>query len=151
MRVKRTTGGSVECRHCGTLFRVDASRRRAGKDKFCSMACRSAASRTLASITERFWRFVDRSSDCWLWTSTKIAAGYGYFYVSGRHYRAHRFAYQLAYGEIAPGMVIMHLCNTPSCVRPDHLKAGSQSENIRQSVAEGRFAMMGDTHWKRRR
>lgn len=46
--------------------------------------------------------------------------------------RAHRYAYELAYGPIAEGLVIDHLCRNKPCVRPDHLEAVTNAENIRR-------------------
>ncbi|MFA6063848.1 MAG: HNH endonuclease [Gallionella sp.] len=40
--------------------------------------------------------------------------------------------------RVTPKMVIMHLCNNRSCVNPAHLQGGTQKQNIRQCVAEGR-------------
>ena len=34
--------------------------------------------------------------------------------------------------------VVMHLCNNPSCVNPDHLQGGTQRANVQQCVREGR-------------
>lgn len=45
---------------------------------------------------------------------------------------AHRLSYTLAYGSIPEGLVIDHLCRTPVCVRPDHLEAVTQQENMRR-------------------
>ena len=45
---------------------------------------------------------------------------------------AHRVAYELAYGPIDGAADVMHLCNTPACVNPDHLASGSHLDNMRQ-------------------
>jgi hypothetical protein len=82
---------------------------------------------------ERFWEKVDKSSDCWIWTGAKIR-GYGTFMVATRKdVRAHRWSYEQANGPIPPGLVINHLCRNPACVRPDHLEAVTQRENLRYS------------------
>lgn len=83
--------------------------------------------------TDRFWRFVDKSSPdgCWLWTGA-TTLGYGRFGLGGKSIRAHRVAWELTRGPIPAGMTLDHLCHTTTCVRPDHLEPVSQSENSRR-------------------
>lgn len=84
---------------------------------------------------------VDEETGCWLWQGAKDRKGYGWYHVPGTvndMVYAHRHAYVEAYGPIPEGKVVMHLCNTPSCCNPAHLKAGTQQENIQQKHREGR-------------
>ena len=46
---------------------------------------------------------------------------------------AHRFTYELERGPIRDGLVIDHRCRRPGCVRPDHLEAVTNWENVRRS------------------
>ena len=81
---------------------------------------------------ERFWTKVDRSGDCWLWTAALTAAGYGSFRLGGRARPAsyaHRLAYEIAGGEIPEGHHIDHRCHNRRCVRPEHLRAVTPSQN----------------------
>lgn len=57
----------------------------------------------------------------------------------GKNYRVHRAAYIVAYGDLAADAVLMHLCDNRSCIRPEHLKPGTQYENIHDAVDKGRF------------
>ena len=57
---------------------------------------------------------------------------------------AHRVSYELHVGPIPPGMNVNHQCDTPACVNPDHLRVGTQAENVREAVDRGLF------HWRRR-
>lgn len=98
---------------------------------------------------ERFWRYVSKSTDtdgCWLWTGSRTPPGYGLFRRedSIRCY-AHRYAYQLLVGPIADGLAVLHHCDTPPCVRPDHLFLGTQTDNMRDAVSKGRQAHNGRT------
>lgn len=77
----------------------------------------------------RFWKKVDTSGDCWLWTGS-TTRGYGTFHVDGKSTYAHRYSYELHVGEIPEGAVIDHKCHAPSCVNPEHLHSVSQRENI---------------------
>lgn len=92
------------------------------------------------SIRDRFDRHVVRSTetDCWLWTASTNACGYGFFRTSGRTQYAHRVAYELANGQIAEGLVVRHKCDRPSCVRPSHLETGSMKDNTGDMLARGR-------------
>jgi Autographiviridae endonuclease len=78
-------------------------------------------------------------SGCWLWTAAMFNDGYGAFRL-GKEQRAHRVAYVLANGPIPAGMSVLHRCDTPLCVRPDHLFIGTQADNIRDRDAKGHRA-----------
>jgi hypothetical protein len=79
-------------------------------------------------------------SGCHIWTGGLNGAGYGVTRFEGRkHVRVHRLAWELANGAAVPsGMVIMHRCDVPCCVNPDHLEAGTQAENMRDMGRKGR-------------
>ena len=64
--------------------------------------------------------------------------GYGYDYnpETKKTISAHRLAFKLAYGHLPK--VVMHTCDNPKCVNPKHLKAGTQSDNIKDSYNKGR-------------
>jgi hypothetical protein len=105
-------------------------------------------SRWRQTDAERFWSYVDRSGECWVWTGGK-KNGYGNFSVTrdgrDRMVQAHRFAYELEIGPIPDGMTLDHLCHTAvadecrsgvdcphrRCVRPSHLDPMPLADNIR--------------------
>ena len=61
--------------------------------------------------------------------------GYGVRYYQGRQQRAHRISYEMAVGPIPDGVVIDHLCRNRACIRPGHLEAVTQRENILRGAA----------------
>lgn len=93
---------------------------------------------------ERFWSKVDKSGDCWLWTAARWSTGYGGMKISGSRYLAHRIAYAIANGSTPGGMSVLHECDTPLCVRPDHLSIGTQAKNMADAVSRNRFRRSKD-------
>lgn len=87
---------------------------------------------------DEFWSKVTKGPGCWLWTGTTNAWGYGTLRWHDRRENAHRVAFELATGEAPGRRSILHSCDTRPCVRPTHLRAGTQSENIREMWARGR-------------
>ncbi len=81
----------------------------------------------------RFWRKVDKTPACWLWTDTPNHDGYGRF-KADRKIMAHRFAYEEANGPVPEGLELDHLCRNRLCVRPDHLEAVTHTENVRRAL-----------------
>lgn len=98
----------------------------------------SRAKKRWGALAPRFWSRVDKSNDCWIWTGA-VASGYGACRYKGKQTTAHRVAYELEVGLIPTGLVVMHRCDNPLCVKPDHLVVGTQSENLRDMVAKGRY------------
>lgn len=90
-----------------------------------------------------FWSMVELNLlGCWAWSGHLTAEdGYGRFKVAGgRRMSANRVAYALAYGEIGEGEWVLHRCDNPRCVRPDHLFLGDAAANKADNVAKGRHA-----------
>jgi len=77
---------------------------------------------------------------CLLWTGAKSHSGHGQVYVDGKLDRTHRVAWTLAKGSIPEGLCVLHRCDTPACVKVDHLFLGTQSENMQDMMQKGRGA-----------
>lgn len=92
-----------------------------------------------ATFPERFWAKVKKTDGCWLWTAARLPKGYGQI---GRRRKlpisAHKASWILHFGPIPKGLSVLHVCNTPGCVRPDHLVLGTQADNQRHMVLCGR-------------
>lgn len=93
------------------------------------------------SYAERFWLNVRKSEGCWNWQGSRDKDGYGVFRgeQNGILYKkAHRFSYALNKGDVPALMQIMHSCDNPSCVNPEHLLLGTGAENQADKWAKGR-------------
>ena len=55
----------------------------------------------------------------------------------GTSTRAHRIAWQIAYGPIPAGLLVLHTCDNPGCVNPVHLYIGTQKDNMRDMSIRG--------------
>lgn len=103
---------------------------------YCSAACRDIGK--VRDPVERFWSFVKKTDGCWIWSGANVA-GYGALSVpEGMERRAHRFSWVLHYGAIQQGLDVLHRCDNPPCVRPDHLFLGTALDNARDMASKGR-------------
>ncbi len=97
--------------------------------------------------SERMARFTDRKARyrCWEWIGSKATSGYGHIRIDGRLRSAHRVAYEMVNGPIPDGMVVMHSCDNPSCVNPQHLSLGTKKVNSDDKFAKGRARFVSGT------
>lgn len=105
---------------------------------------------------QRFWSKVDPNGPlivvelgpCWVWTAATFApgsgggtAGYGVFHLEDNSIvRAHRFSYETFVGPIPDGELVLHHCDHPPCIRPDHLFTGDHLVNAADRDQKGRWA-----------
>lgn len=94
---------------------------------------------------DRFWRkTVYVHSGCCLWIGSASKHGYGTFGIgsrtdgSRRTVRTTRYAYEISFGPIPDGLYVLHKCDNPRCVNPDHLYLGDQKKNMQDMRERGR-------------
>jgi hypothetical protein len=95
-----------------------------------------------SSDLRRFIAKVEAGDGCWLWTSQRTPEGYGQFHFGRRGtppWYAHRLAWELSNGPIPDGLSVLHHCDTPSCVNPQHLFLGTQTDNMQDASRKGRL------------
>jgi hypothetical protein len=96
----------------------------------------------LAEENQRFWRRVKKlESGCWEWQGGKFPTGYGHasFRWQGKIIqRAHRLAWLLTHGSLSK-LFVLHKCDNPPCVNPDHLFQGNQHVNMADAIRKGRL------------
>jgi len=83
-------------------------------------------------------RLVATEAGCLEWQGYRETFGYGQIRINGKLYKAHRYAFELAYGPIPEGLVICHRCDNPPCCNPEHLFLGTHADNIADRCAKGR-------------
>lgn len=91
-------------------------------------------------IADRFWPKVNKvPNGCWLWTGAMTKKGYGWFTIEAGCTRlAHRIAWSLTNGEIPDGLCILHRCDIPLCVNPEHLFIGTMKDNSQDMESKRR-------------
>jgi hypothetical protein len=93
------------------------------------------------SIEERFWENVEKTDYCWNWKgSIDSNRKYGRMWVDGKQKAAHRLSLEIHGKKVSKRSVIMHLCDNPNCVNPDHLQIGTHKDNQQDKVIKGRQA-----------
>lgn len=93
-------------------------------------------------LEDRFWSKVSIPENiitgCWVWDAGKFRSGYGGFSVGDRTHRAHRIAFELVNGLLGDDEILMHSCDHPYCVNPNHLSKGTHQDNMRDKAQKGR-------------
>ena len=102
---------------------------------------RQSASQAI-SVEQRLWAGTVKTEDCWLWQGARSKRGYGCMTDKPRNkiWRVHRLSWELANGPIPEDICVLHRCDVPNCVRPEHLFLGTQLENIKDRDKKGRQA-----------
>lgn len=118
----------------------------------CQNGNRPLSANISAEDRVRFWAKVCKrnADECWPWQGSGLGReGYGQFTVTSTggasrkqlHLYAHRVAWIVTRGDIPQGVSVLHRCDNPGCVNPDHLFLGSQLDNMRDASQKGRLSI----------
>ena len=107
------------CKHCNRKFIFESS-------PYCCVEC-------------HFWFFVKKSENCWEWQGTLGSSGYGRFNIGKKFVSSHRMSFLLHNGYISNDLNVLHKCDNPKCVNPDHLYEGDYHQNNIDMVNRNRL------------
>lgn len=95
---------------------------------------------TTDAALENFRKWVMQSSEneCHIYRGASYGLGYGSVAINGKNWLAHRLAYSLVNGGIPPKAHVLHSCDVPACCNPNHLRTGTQKDNMGDKSARGR-------------
>lgn len=93
------------------------------------------------TIVERFWARTWVDDGCWIWYGPTYPNGYGYLHAN-RPLRttigAHRVSWIIHFGPIPDELHVLHKCDNPPCVNPEHLFIGTPQDNVDDMIQKGR-------------
>lgn len=92
----------------------------------------------LLKTVHRFNAGISKTSKgCWEWKGATSVDGYGKFKSFGEQL-AHRVSWVLHRGNIPDGKCVLHKCDNPPCVNPEHLFIGTKDDNNKDRALKGR-------------
>jgi hypothetical protein len=94
----------------------------------------------IIDLKERFFKHVKKTETCWEWLAFRDKSGYGKFRITTprKNEWAHRASWIIHFGKIPKNISVLHRCDNPPCVNPDHLWLGTQRDNIEDCFKKGR-------------
>ena len=98
----------------------------------------------IRSLEERFWLKVKKTKQCWWWVGGKRGGKYGGILLHANPpvgAYAHRASWIIHFGAIPKGLCVLHKCDNPLCVNPEHLFIGTQKDNMKDTASKGRRAV----------
>lgn len=91
---------------------------------------------TIIEYIHRRLSFSD--TGCWEFHGRYQTRGYGQILYQGQQQLVHRIVYRIMKGRIPKGVFVLHSCDNPRCVNPDHLRLGTAQDNSDDMVDRNR-------------
>jgi len=143
----------IKCKQCNADIKKNTNHirksLRLGRPLFCNKVCFGLFHRDFRrkkepysnwpTLRERFENNIYYGIDgCWHWIGNFGKKDYGQITKGNTTLRAHRVSYEFYKGPITDGLHVLHTCDNPSCVNPDHLFLGTNRDNVNDRIAKGR-------------
>jgi hypothetical protein len=98
-----------------------------------------------ALLTRRGWEktlLVPELGECWEWMGCRLEkrGGHGHCWFQGKAQYVHRLAHRAWRGEIPDNLRVLHKCDNPPCLNPEHLYLGTPADNVRDMIERGRHS-----------
>lgn len=138
----------TKCQICGVVFKAESRRLLHGDARFCSRKCHGISRGKLDVRVAKYSSSPDENG-CINWTGQIGKHGYGVISSGKKPHkplRAHRVAWELAYGTIPKGLLVCHRCDNKRCVNINHLFLGSHQDNMTDMVKKGRNTRGSSQH-----
>jgi hypothetical protein len=93
---------------------------------------------------DEFWawfdsKLVEAPTGCMEWSMCRSVQGYGFVRMHGKNMKAHRLSLERRLGRpISPTMAVLHSCNNPPCCNPEHLREGTNQDNVNDKLRSDR-------------
>jgi hypothetical protein len=87
---------------------------------------------------------------CWNWLGCTTNTGYAWISYRGNGHYGHRVSYEV-FNEVelknegrntSETICVLHSCDNPRCVNPEHLSLGTQQDNMRDRDAKKRCSSL---------
>lgn len=139
-----------QCEYCEKIFSKKETETTGNwkKKRFCSLICSSRTKSKyfkdpIAKLKNIIAETNKIESGCFELTRSVGGDGYGTVMISGKHLRTHRAVYHYLIGNIPEGLYVLHKCDNPKCINPDHLFLGTGKDNAIDMVNKGRAIRYG--------
>lgn len=140
---------TIVCQCCGKLIirKITDKQSAWNRRKYCNYSCSITKRNTdkdefpndpISRCKVLLRRTKKNNYGCLEWEGAKNKAGYGEALICGRHWKAHRAIYHYLVASIPENMNVCHKCDNPSCINPEHLFLGTQSDNVMDMVYKER-------------
>lgn len=126
----------TSCESCGKEFEKKIAEINRTKHHLCSKKCTGEFKQKKNVL--RFWEKSEQVGDCLEWLGFKNNDGYGIQRFRRKLMLAHRVSYILSKGDIPKGLCVLHKCDNPCCVKPEHLWLGTHQDNMDDMDKKGR-------------
>lgn len=123
---------------CGNFTIVGKDALTAKKTRSCGCLISPPKDKYLIKLQERLFKKTKEENGCWIWMKGKDLYGYGRTTIKNTSISAHRASWIAWKGDIPDKIYVLHKCDNPQCINPDHLFLGTQKDNMKDMISKKR-------------